>query len=70
MTVLGRLLYRVRADAHRSPLAGSRFDAPGTIVVTSTAFPDGGPMPPSSAGKGAGFGKPTRAPACRRSRPH
>ena len=51
MTLLGRLLYGVRAGAHRSPLAGPRFDAPGTIIVTSTAFADGGAMPPSSAGK-------------------
>ena len=54
MTLLGRLLYGVRAGAHRSPLAGPWFDAPGTIIVTSTAFTDGGPMPASSAGKGVG----------------
>ena len=54
MTLLGELLHRVRAGAHRSPLAGPRFDAPGTIVVTSTAFTDGAPMPRPSAGKGVG----------------
>lgn len=54
MNVLGRLLYRVRAGEHRSPLAGPGFAAPDTITVTSTAFTDGGPMPSASAGKGLG----------------
>ncbi len=54
MTLLGRLLRGVRAGAYRSPLAGSAFDAPEAITVTSTAFTDGGVMPTSSAGKGLG----------------
>ena len=54
MALVGKLLRRVRAGADRSPLAGSGFDAPGSIAVTSPAFTDGGPMPASSAGKGVG----------------
>jgi phosphatidylethanolamine-binding protein (PEBP) family uncharacterized protein len=54
MTLLGRLLYRVRAGEQRSPLAGPEFDAPDTITVSSTVFTDGGAMPLSSAGKGVG----------------
>ncbi|OBG93475.1 phosphatidylethanolamine-binding protein [Mycobacterium sp. E3251] len=55
MTALpGRLLRRVRAGAHRSPLAGPAFDAPAAISLSSTAFTDGGGMPTSSAGKGVG----------------
>ena len=54
MAVLGGLLRRVRAGAHRSPLAGNAFAAPESITVTSPAFTDGGAMPRSSAGKGAG----------------
>ena len=54
MALLGRLLRGVRAGAHRSPLAGRAFDAPESITVTSSAFTDGGPMPPASAGKGVG----------------
>jgi Raf kinase inhibitor-like YbhB/YbcL family protein len=54
MALLGRLLRRVRAGAHRSPLAGNAFDAPESIAVTSSAFTDGGTMPASSAGKGVG----------------
>jgi phosphatidylethanolamine-binding protein (PEBP) family uncharacterized protein len=54
MALLGRLLRRVRAGAHRSPLSGSAFAAPESISVTSAAFTDGGAMPSSSAGKGVG----------------
>ncbi|MBS9533390.1 YbhB/YbcL family Raf kinase inhibitor-like protein [Mycobacterium sp. M1] len=54
MTLLGRMLRRVRAGAHRSPFAGSGFDAPGIITVTSSAFTDGAAMPTSCAGKGVG----------------
>ncbi len=54
MGILGRLLRNVRADEHRSPLAGSGFTAPLHITVTSAAFADGGAMPVSSAGKGVG----------------
>ena len=54
MALLGRLLRGVRAGARRSPLSGSGFDAPESIVVKSPAFADGGPMPQSSAGKGVG----------------
>jgi Raf kinase inhibitor-like YbhB/YbcL family protein len=54
MAVLGGLLRRVRAGAHRSPLAGNAFAAPESITVTSPAFTDGAVMPRSSAGKGAG----------------
>ena len=49
---LGSLLYRVRAGEQRSPLAN--FVAPVTITVSNSAFADGGPMPPSNAGKGVG----------------
>lgn len=52
--VPGRLLRRVRAGAHRSPLHGRAFDAPQSITVSSAAFTDGGAMPPSAAGKGIG----------------
>jgi Raf kinase inhibitor-like YbhB/YbcL family protein len=54
MGTLGRLLRNVRAGEHRSPLAGAGFAAPHDIRVTSTAFSDGGAMPPTSAGKGIG----------------
>jgi Raf kinase inhibitor-like YbhB/YbcL family protein len=54
MALLGRLLRGVRAGAQRSPLAGSGFDVPESITVTSSAFTDGGAMPASSAGKGVG----------------
>jgi Raf kinase inhibitor-like YbhB/YbcL family protein len=54
MALLGRLLRGVRASEHRSPLAGSAFDAPASITVTSPSFADGGAMPRSSAGKGVG----------------
>ncbi len=54
MALVGRLLRGVRAGAQRSPLAGSAFDAPDSIIVTSTAFEDGGAMPRASAGKGVG----------------
>ena len=56
MGVLGRLFRRVRAGAHRSPLAGSAYAAPESITVTSPAFADGDAMPRSSAGKGSGKG--------------
>jgi phosphatidylethanolamine-binding protein (PEBP) family uncharacterized protein len=52
--VIGTLLRRVRSDPARSPLAGSGFDAPATITVTSPAFADGGPIPRRHAGKGVG----------------
>jgi phosphatidylethanolamine-binding protein (PEBP) family uncharacterized protein len=52
--MIGKLLRRVRAGDHRSPLAASRFAAPYDITVTSAAFNDGGEMPTSSAGKGIG----------------
>ncbi|MEE6178581.1 YbhB/YbcL family Raf kinase inhibitor-like protein [Mycobacterium sp. 050134] len=51
---LGRALRGVRAGVHRSPLSANGFDAGGSISVSSTAFTDGGPMPRSAAGKGAG----------------
>jgi len=54
MALVGKLFRRVRAGAHRSPLAGSGFAAPESITVTSSAFTDGGAMPKSSAGKGVG----------------
>jgi Raf kinase inhibitor-like YbhB/YbcL family protein len=54
MALLGKLFRRVRAGAHRSPLAGSGFAGPESITVTSSAFTAGGAMPPSSAGKGVG----------------
>jgi Raf kinase inhibitor-like YbhB/YbcL family protein len=54
MGLLGRLLRGVRAGAHRSPLAGSAFNAPASITITSSAFADGDTMPQSSGGKGVG----------------
>jgi Raf kinase inhibitor-like YbhB/YbcL family protein len=54
MPIVGKLLRKVRAGQHRSPLAGVGFDAPYDITVTSTAFADGGALPVSSAGKGVG----------------
>lgn len=52
--MIGKLLRNVRAGEHRSPFAGSDFAAPDDIIVTSTAFGDGGSMPATSAGKGVG----------------
>jgi Raf kinase inhibitor-like YbhB/YbcL family protein len=52
--MLGKLLRRVRAGEHRSPLAGNGFDAPDAVTITSTAFADGAALPKSSAGKGVG----------------
>ena len=52
--MIGRMLRRVRSDPDRSPLAGSGFEAPATITVTSPAFADGGPIPRRHAGKGVG----------------
>ena len=54
MAPIGKLLRRVRAGEQRSQLAGSRFDAPASITVTSPEFTDGAAMPQSSAGKGVG----------------
>jgi phosphatidylethanolamine-binding protein (PEBP) family uncharacterized protein len=54
MGALGKLLRNVRAGEHRSPLAGSGFNAQYDITVTSTAFGDGAAMPMASAGKGVG----------------
>ena len=54
MALLGKVLRRIRASEQRSPLSGSGFDAPKSIMVTSSAFTDGGAMPASSAGKGVG----------------
>jgi len=54
MALLGKLFRRVRAGAHRSPLAGSGFAAAESISVTSPAFTEGGAMPRSSAGEGVG----------------
>jgi phosphatidylethanolamine-binding protein (PEBP) family uncharacterized protein len=54
MLAAGKLLRRVRAGEHRSPLAGPGFDAPYAIAVTCTAFGDGGMMPQSCAGQGVG----------------
>ncbi|BBX62470.1 phosphatidylethanolamine-binding protein [Mycobacterium saskatchewanense] len=52
--LLGRALRGIRAGAHRSPLSAGGFDAPDSITVSSAAFIDGGPLPRSAAGKGAG----------------
>ena len=54
MALRGRLLRGVRAGAHRGPLARNGFEAPAAIMITTTAFDDGGAMPRSSAGKGVG----------------
>jgi phosphatidylethanolamine-binding protein (PEBP) family uncharacterized protein len=54
MALLGKVLRRIRAGERRSPLSGTGFDAPQSITVTSSALPDGGAMPASSAGKGVG----------------
>ncbi|MGH3639110.1 MAG: YbhB/YbcL family Raf kinase inhibitor-like protein [Mycobacterium sp.] len=53
-STIGRLLRRLRADPGRSPLAGHQLDAPATIVVTSSTFPDGGPIARRHAGEGVG----------------
>jgi phosphatidylethanolamine-binding protein (PEBP) family uncharacterized protein len=50
--VIGTVLRGLRADPARSPLAGSGFDAPATITVTSPAFADGGPISRRHASKG------------------
>ncbi|WAJ43687.1 YbhB/YbcL family Raf kinase inhibitor-like protein [Mycobacterium sp. Aquia_216] len=54
MALLGKLLRGVRSSEHRSPLSGSGFAAPESIVVTSAAFTGGAALPASSAGKGVG----------------
>lgn len=54
MTLLGRILHRVRAGAHRSPFAGPVSMHPRSSSVTSTAFTDGAAMPTAHAGKGVG----------------
>jgi phosphatidylethanolamine-binding protein (PEBP) family uncharacterized protein len=53
--MIGKLLRRLPvAGEHRSPLAAAGFAAPHDIIVTSSAFDDGGAMPKSSGGKGVG----------------
>jgi Raf kinase inhibitor-like YbhB/YbcL family protein len=52
--VLGRLLFPLRAGAHRSRLVGREYDAPTTLRITSSAFPDGGTMPTACASRGVG----------------
>jgi Raf kinase inhibitor-like YbhB/YbcL family protein len=54
MMSIGTILRGLRADPARSPLASNGFDAPTTILVTSPAFTDGGPIPRRHAGKGVG----------------
>jgi hypothetical protein len=54
MPLVGKLLRRFRAGETRSPLAGPKYSAAGTIDVTSTAFSDGGAIPQKHAGKGVG----------------
>jgi phosphatidylethanolamine-binding protein (PEBP) family uncharacterized protein len=51
---IGSLLRGVRAKPARSPLAGKGFAAPDTIVVTSSAFTEGGAIPRKHAGEGIG----------------
>jgi phosphatidylethanolamine-binding protein (PEBP) family uncharacterized protein len=51
---VGKLLRRIRASEHRSPLAGPEYASSATITVASTAFTDGGPIPRKHAGKGVG----------------
>lgn len=50
--MIGRILFRVRAGADRSPLRS--LAVPTGITVTSPAFTDGGAMPRTHAGKGVG----------------
>jgi phosphatidylethanolamine-binding protein (PEBP) family uncharacterized protein len=52
--MIGRLLYRLRASAGRSPLASVAFAATDTIVLRSSGFADGTPMPQRYAGHGVG----------------
>jgi phosphatidylethanolamine-binding protein (PEBP) family uncharacterized protein len=53
--MIGKLLRHFPvAGEHRGPLAGSSFDAPYDITVTSTDFTDGDPLPKASGGKGVG----------------
>jgi phosphatidylethanolamine-binding protein (PEBP) family uncharacterized protein len=54
VSVVGRVLRGVRADAGRSPLAAKNFDADRTIVVTSPAFTEGSAIPRRHAGRGVG----------------
>jgi phosphatidylethanolamine-binding protein (PEBP) family uncharacterized protein len=54
MPLLGKLLRRLRAGEHRSPLAGPEYAAADTITLTSPAFADGAAIPQKYAGKGVG----------------
>ena len=45
MPIVGKLLRRFRAGAHRSPLAAPQYAGADTIDITSSAFGDGGPIP-------------------------
>jgi Phosphatidylethanolamine-binding protein len=54
VSIVGRLLCGLRADESRSPLAAKDLDAPATVVVSSTAFTDGDPIPRRHAGRGVG----------------
>lgn len=51
---IGSLIKGLRADPARSPLAAKGFAAPDTIVVTSPAFDEGGPIPRRHAGRRIG----------------
>lgn len=66
--MIGKLLRNVRAGEHRSPFAKPDFGAPYDVVITSTAFGDGGPMPTTSSGNGVGDNTSPQLtwPACRR----
>lgn len=54
MPIVGKLLRRFRAGAHRSPLAAPEYAGADTIDVTSSAFTDGGPIPQKHAGSAVG----------------
>jgi phosphatidylethanolamine-binding protein (PEBP) family uncharacterized protein len=54
MPFIGKLLRRVRAGEHRSPLAAPEYAGAETLDVTSTAFADGAAIPQKYAGKGVG----------------
>jgi phosphatidylethanolamine-binding protein (PEBP) family uncharacterized protein len=53
--MIGKLLRHFPvAGEHRGPLAGSGFDAPYDITVSSSQFTDGGALPAACGGKGVG----------------
>lgn len=54
MPIVGKLLRRFRAGAHRSPLTAPEYAGADTIDITSSAFDDGGAIPQKYAGSAVG----------------